>query len=60
MLIFDDLTQQNYEMIYHCLDVDDIQIIVDRIAKYHALSLILVDRVRDFWQFSKYRARQKI
>lgn len=45
VLIFDDLTQQNYQMVYDPLNVERIQILVDAIAKYHALSLIIGDKV---------------
>lgn len=43
--MFDDLTQGNFQMVYDLLNVKDIQLVSDRIAKYHALSMILIERV---------------
>lgn len=51
VLIFDDLTQQNYGMVYDSLDVERIQLIVDKIAKYHALSKVLAEKVKMKIQF---------
>lgn len=34
----------NYEVVYDPLDFDNIGLIVEKIAKYHALSLVLIDR----------------
>lgn len=42
--MFDDLTAENYEMVYDPLDFDRMEMIVEKIAKYHALSLVLIDQ----------------
>lgn len=46
VIVFDDLKMLNYEMVYDGLDCEDIQVMIDKIAKYHALSMILLDKVR--------------
>lgn len=40
--MFDDLTMDKYEVVYDPLGFDQLQMIVDKIAKYHALSLVLL------------------
>lgn len=41
MLVFDDLTQNKFEMVYEPLTLDTIGVVVEKIAKYHALSMVL-------------------
>lgn len=41
--MFDDLTVEKYEVVYDPLDFDHIGMIVEKIAKYHALSLYMVE-----------------
>lgn len=43
VLIFDDLTVENYEVVLDPLDYDHIEIIVEKIAKYHALSKVIIE-----------------
>ena len=41
VLVFDDLTQYNYAMQYEVLKLNEIDVILEKIAKYHALSMVL-------------------
>lgn len=45
VIVFDDLTQDNYEMIDQPLNFDEIQLVIEKLAKFHALSLVLEERV---------------
>ena len=42
--MFDDLTVENYVVVYDPLPFDKIGLIVEKLAKYHALSLVLIER----------------
>lgn len=41
--MFDDLTQDNFGMIYDPLKMNQINVILEKIAKYHALSMVIAD-----------------
>lgn len=41
--MFDDLTVENYQVVYDQLDYQQIEMVVDKIAKYHALGMVLVE-----------------
>lgn len=41
--MFDDLTVEKYQVVYDQLDYEQIQMVVDKIAKYHALSMVLLE-----------------
>lgn len=43
VIIFDDLTQQHFEMVYDPLRMDQIEIVVEKIARYHALSMVIAE-----------------
>lgn len=50
--MFDDLTVEKYQVVYEPLGFDKVLMIVEKIAKYHALSLILLDNGHE--QITKY------
>lgn len=41
VLVFDDLTQQDFGMVYEPLDMDNIGVVLEKISKYHALSMVI-------------------
>lgn len=43
VLVFEDLTQNNFEMVYEMLSFADLQLILERIAKFHALSMVMAE-----------------
>lgn len=43
VLVFEDLTQDNFGMHYDPLPLKDLQFILERIAKYHALSMVIAE-----------------
>lgn len=43
VIVFDDLTQDNFGMVYKQLSLEDYTLIMDRIAKYHALSMVIAE-----------------
>lgn len=42
--MFEDLTVENYEVVYDPLSFDQIEMIVEKLAKYHALGWALLER----------------
>lgn len=42
--MFDDLTVEKYEVVNDPLNFEQLKMVVDKIAKYHALSLVLIER----------------
>lgn len=42
-LVFDDLTQENFSVIYETLTMCNIGIMVEKIATYHALSMVVAE-----------------
>lgn len=52
--MFDDLTADKYRVVYDALNVERLQPIVDKIAKHHALSLVLIQNGHP--QVSQYEA----
>lgn len=42
VLVFDDLTVDKYQVVYDSLDMEDLKMVIDKTAKYHALSLVLL------------------
>lgn len=43
MIVFDDLTQDGYGMVYDPLSFDTLGVILEKITKYHALSMVLAE-----------------
>lgn len=43
VLVFEDLTQKNFGMVYDQLSVADLQLVLVRIAKFHALSMVIAE-----------------
>lgn len=43
VIVFDDLTQHNYGMVYEPLTFDTLEVILEKIAKFHALSMVLAE-----------------
>lgn len=43
VLIFDDLTQSNYQMHYTPLTMDQMGLVIEKLAKYHALSMVIAE-----------------
>lgn len=44
VIIFDDLTVDKWQVVYDPLDYDQHSMVVDKIAKYHALSMVLKEK----------------
>lgn len=44
VLMFDDLTVEKYEVVVDPLNFEQLKMVIDKIAKYHALSLVLIER----------------
>lgn len=55
VLVFNDLTQNNFQMIHQPLDMEQIRVVVEKIAKYHALSMVIAesDQSKVVTQFRK-------
>lgn len=45
VIVFDDLGKDNYEMIYKPFNFDELQLVIEKLAKFHALSLVLEEQV---------------
>lgn len=52
MIILDDVTKQGFEMIYQPIGFDGLKLIIDEIARFHALSLIIDDEVGFIFKYS--------
>lgn len=56
VLVFDDLTQEDYGMLYEPLGFDNIQMIIEKIAQYHAASMVLAKQPGQLEVLSQYRS----
>lgn len=45
-MVFEDITKRNYEMKYTQLDLDEAKIVYAKLARWHATSMYLSDKVR--------------
>lgn len=54
MLVFDDLTHENFEMIHHPQSLDKIGLIIEKIAIYHALSMVIAEQSDQSELVAKY------
>lgn len=43
LIVLDDLTQDNFVMHYTPLNFDSVHVVLDKCAKYHALSMVLAN-----------------
>lgn len=43
VLVFEDVTAQNYHICHDYLTIDSIHVVVEKIAKYHALSMVVAE-----------------
>lgn len=46
VLVFEDLTQENFNMHYLPLKMDSLKIVINKIAKYHAISMVVANSDR--------------